>query len=134
MATVLEGSVQKAGDQVLINVQLIDARSDSPPVGAELPAHAGQHLRCRGRGGRKIAAALKARLSPAEAVAVASVPTRNPAAYDAYLRGERFFNQAFSTGDFTLLPKAVKAYRQAADHDPAFALAWANLAFEPEPG
>jgi TolB-like protein/Tfp pilus assembly protein PilF len=129
VATILEGSVQKAGNSVLINVQLIDARSDAHLWANSYQRTLDNIFGVEGEVAGKIADALKAKLSPAEAAAVANVPTRKPAAYDAYLRGERFFNQAFSTGDFTLLPKAVAAYRQAVDHDPAFALAWSNLAF-----
>ncbi|WP_223225787.1 hypothetical protein, partial [Staphylococcus aureus] len=76
----------------------------------------------------KVADALKAKLSPSEAAAVANVPTKNPAAYDAYLRGEHYLDQMWA-GDFAVAPKAVAAFREATDHDPQFALAWAQLAF-----
>ena len=127
VATVLEGSVQKAGNSVLINVQLIDARSDAHLWANSYQRTLDNIFGVEGEVAGKIADALKAKLSPVEATEVARVPTRNPAAYDAYLRGERLRNQALSTANYTLLSKAVAAFRQAVDHDPAFALSWAEL-------
>ncbi len=128
VATLLEGSVQKAGDQVLINVQLIDARSDAHLWASTYQRTLDNIFGVEGEVAGKIADALKATLSPAEVSAVSNVPTKNPAAYDAFLQGERLRDQALSTANFKLLPKAVAAFRQAVDHDPDFAQAWAKLA------
>ena len=128
VATVLEGSVQKAGNAVLINVQLIDARSDAHLWANTYQRTLDNIFGVEGEVAGKIADALKAKLSPAEVAAVSNVPTKNPAAYDAFLRGERLSDQALSTANFKLLPKAVAAFRRAVDHDPAFAQAWAKLA------
>jgi TolB-like protein/Tfp pilus assembly protein PilF len=127
VATVLEGSVQKAGNQVLINVQLIDAHTDGHIWADSYTRTLDNIFGVEGEVAGKVADALKAKLSPSEAAAVANVPTKNPAAYDAYLRGESYLDQMWA-GDFTVVPKAVAAFREATDHDPQFALAWARLA------
>ena len=128
VATILEGSVQKAGNQVLINVQLIDARS-----GGHLWAQSYQRtldniFGVEGEVAQKIAAALDARLSATEQRDVAAVPTRNPAAYDAYLRGKHDANMWAEELNYKLIPDAVKSFQRAVKLDPGFALAWANLA------
>ncbi|MGB8635754.1 MAG: tetratricopeptide repeat protein, partial [Rhodanobacteraceae bacterium] len=128
VATILEGSVQKAGNAVLINVQLIDARDDTHLWANNYQRTLDNIFGVEGEVAGKIADALKATLSPAEVSAVSNVPTKNPAAYDAFLQGERLRDQALSTANFKLLPKAVAAFRQAVDHDPDFAQAWAKLA------
>lgn len=128
VATVLEGSVQKAGNQVLINVQLIDANTDGHIWAESYTRTLDNIFGVEGEVAGRVADALKAKLSPSEAAAVANVPTKNPAAYDAYLRGEHYLDQMWA-GDFAAVPKAVAAFREAADHDPQFALAWAQLAF-----
>ncbi len=128
VATVLEGSVQKAGNQVLINVQLIDAQTDGHIWAESYTRTLDNIFGVEGEVAGKVADALKAKLSPSEAAAVANVPTKNPAAYDAYLRGEHYLDQMWA-GDFAVAPKAVAAFREATDHDPQFALAWAQLAF-----
>jgi tetratricopeptide (TPR) repeat protein len=71
-----------------------------------------------------IAQALKAELSGAEQQAVAARPTDNPAAYDAYLRGQAQWGTDY---DFDSVRKAIAAYEQAVRLDPGFALAWSWL-------
>ncbi|MGH8234604.1 MAG: tetratricopeptide repeat protein, partial [Rhodanobacteraceae bacterium] len=127
-ATILEGSVQKAGNQVLINVQLIDASTDSHIWAQSYQRTLDNIFGVEGEVAKKVADALKAKLTPVETARVANVPTTNPAAYDAYLRGQRYLDQMWA-GDFAVVPKAVAAFREATDHDPRFALAWAKLSF-----
>ena len=129
VATILEGSVQKAGDQVLINVQLIDANTDGHLWAESYTRDLKNIFGVEGEVAQKIADALRAKLSPAETNAVAKVPTRNPQAFDAYLRAGHYQRQASDTSLYaTYLPKAVAAYQQAVQLDPEFALAWARLA------
>ncbi|MGD8378969.1 MAG: tetratricopeptide repeat protein [Gammaproteobacteria bacterium] len=129
VATFLEGSVQKAGNQVLINVQLINARTGTHLWAAAYTRTLHDIFGVEGEVAQKIAAALDSELSPAEATAVAKVPTRNPEAYDAYLRAEHYLHQASDESAYTtLLPKAIAAYLKAVKLDPEFALAWADLA------
>jgi len=127
VATLLEGSVQKAGDQVLINVQLIDARTDSHLWAQSYQRTLHNIFGVEGEVAQKVADALNARLSPSEAADVARIPTTNSTAYNAYVRGQYYENQMFG-GHFELTPKAVAAYREATESDPTFALAWAKLA------
>jgi len=129
VATILEGSVQKAGDQVLINVQLIDARSDNHLWAESYQRTLDNIFGMEGEVAQKVADALQARLTHAEQRNVAAIPTQNPAAYDWFLKAEYQANKAFdsqSAADFKL---AEDDYRQAIALDPGFALAYARLAY-----
>ncbi len=124
VATILEGSVQKAGKQVLINVQLINAQSDNHIWAQSYTRTLDNIFGVEGEVAEKIASALNAKLSPAESKAVAHVPTHNPAAYDAYLRGLSIETNTTLLGTSQ---SADSAYRRAVQLDPNFALAWAHL-------
>ncbi len=124
VATILEGSVQKAGNQVLINVQLINAQSDNHIWAESYTRTLNNIFGVEGEVAEKIASALNAKLSPTESKAVTRVPTHNPAAYDAYLRGLSIETNTSLLGNFQ---KADSAYRRAVQLDPNFALAWAHL-------
>src|SRR5690348_2839206 len=92
VATILEGSVQKAGNQVLINGQLIDAHTDSHLWADSHTRTLDNIFGVEGELPQKIADALKARLSPVISAQLAAVPTTNRAAYDLFLRAEFFVN------------------------------------------
>ncbi len=126
VATLLEGSVQKAGDQVLINVQLIDARSDHHIWAQSYQRTLENIFGVEGEVAGKVAVALKAKLDPAEQVLMATIPTHNPAAYDAYLRGISLETNATDITGINL-EKVASYYEQAVKLDPDFALAWAHL-------
>ncbi len=128
VATILEGSVQKAGNQVLINVQLIDARSDDHIWANSYTRTLNNIFGVEGEVAQEVASTLNAKLTAAQTTAVANIPTRSQEAYDAYLRGEYFYAKV-PAGNWGLLPKAVKAYEDAARSDPSFVLAWAKLAY-----
>ena len=129
VATFLEGSVQKAGNQVLINVQLIDARSGSHLWAQAYKRNLDDIFGVEGEVAQKIAAALNSKLSPAEQRDVAVVPTRNPDAYDAYLRGKHDLDQGEEESNYAArLPSAIESFQRAVKLDPDFALAWAALA------
>ncbi len=126
VATVLEGSVQKAGAAVHINVQLLDARSDSHLWAESYDRDLKDIFGVQRDVAEKVADALKAQLLPAESARIASVPTQNPEAYDLYLRAEHYMHEAL-LGDWAkALPAAAEAYQQALTQDPKFALAWAR--------
>src|SRR5690348_16439579 len=93
VAAILEGSVQKAGNQVLINVQLINASSDSHVWAQSYQRTLDNIFGVEGEVAQKVADALKARLSPVESAQLATVPTTNRAAYDLFLRAEFFVNK-----------------------------------------
>src|SRR6185312_7906715 len=94
VATILEGSVQKVGDQVLIDVQLIDAASDSHLWAQAYSRKLDNIFGVEGEVAQKVADALKAKLTPAETIRVAQAPTRNAAAFDAFLQAEELAKNA----------------------------------------
>jgi TolB-like protein/Flp pilus assembly protein TadD len=124
----LEGSVQKSGDKVRVNVQLIDAPSDAHLWANTYDRDLKDVFAVESEVSQDIADALKAKLSPGEAGALASVPTHNSEAYDFFLMGEHENHQGRldEAEDFYLA--AEKDYRQAINRDPGFALAYARLA------
>jgi serine/threonine-protein kinase len=129
VATILEGSVQKAGNQVLINVQLIDARTDNHLWAEAYTRTLDNMFGVEGEVAQKVADALKAKITPAETIRVAQAPTRNAAALDAFLQaGELAQKAATSQSEATYLA-ADADYLQAIALDPGFALAYARLAF-----
>jgi TolB-like protein/Flp pilus assembly protein TadD len=130
VASILEGSVQKQGKQVLINVQLIDAGSDSHLWAQDYTRTLDNVFGVEGEVAQKIAAALDARLSSAEAAHLTTVPTRNEAAYDLFLRAEYQTSQAeLGDGNPLRLAAAIPLYRQAIEKDAGFALAYARLSY-----
>jgi serine/threonine-protein kinase len=129
VATILEGSVQKAGNQVLINVQLIDARSDNHLWAEAYTRTLDNIFGVEGEVAQKVADALKAKLSPAETARVAEAPTRNAAAFDAFLQAEELAQKATESQSEATYLAADTDYLQAIALDPGFALAYARLAY-----
>ena len=128
VATVLEGSVQKAADKVRVNVQLIDARADSHLWAKTYDRDLADVFAIQSEVAQEIADSLKAKLSPAEANTVASAPTKDTQAYDLFLKGEfehRVANSNFRPESFD---QAARWYKEAIARDPNFALAIAQLA------
>lgn len=130
VATVLEGSVQKAGEQVHINLQLIDAHSDSHLWAQSYNRELKDIFAVEAEVAQKVADALKAQLVPEEAARVAAVPTHSEAAYELYLQANAHFNRAYDQDVLVPreLPQAIPLYQRALDADPQFALAAAGLA------
>jgi serine/threonine-protein kinase len=130
VATILEGSVQKSGKSVLINVQLIDAANDHHLWADAYPRTLDNIFGVEGEVAQKVADALKAKLTPTEATEMANVPTQNAEAYDLYLRALAFSNHANDQYGLTpvLVPQAIDLLNQAIAKDPKFALASALLA------
>jgi serine/threonine-protein kinase len=131
VASVLEGSVQRAGEQVHINLQLIDARDDSHLWAQSYDREIKDIFAVERDVAQSVADALKAQLMPAEAARVAATPTQNPAAYDLYLRGMAHFNKAYDQDVLTAaeMPQAIRLFEQALAADPKFALADAQVAY-----
>src|SRR5437762_10255143 len=128
VATVLEGSVQKAGDRVRVNAQLLDARIDTHLWAKSYDRDLKDVFAVESEVAQEIADALRAKLSPSQSSALASVPTRDTEAYDLFLKGEYQEHQAASTYNGELFDRAETFYRQALARDPSFALAYARLA------
>jgi TolB-like protein/Tfp pilus assembly protein PilF len=129
VATLLEGSIQRAGDQVLINVQLIDTRSAVHLWAQDYTRTLDNLFGVEGEVAQKVADALKARLSPAESASLAALPTTNRAALDLFLRAEYQANRGKVDSDTTSLKAALPLYRQAIAEDARFALALARLSY-----
>jgi TolB-like protein/Tfp pilus assembly protein PilF len=128
VSTILEGAVQKAGDKVRVNVQLIDARADTHLWAKSYDRDLKHVLRVESEISQEIADALQAKLSPSESHVLASVRTHNTEAYDLFLRGEYEFHQAESSLAADAYDRADAFYRQALERDPNFAEAGAELA------
>jgi serine/threonine protein kinase/tetratricopeptide (TPR) repeat protein len=122
VANILEGSVQKTGNKVRVNVQLIDTRADTHLWAKSYDRDFKDVLAVESEVSREIAEALKANLSPSESHALASVGTRDAEAYDLFLRGEYQFHQAQRIlVDPDVYDRADAFYRQALARDPNFA-------------
>src|SRR5262249_21688026 len=128
VSTVLEGAVQKAGDKVRVNVQLIDARADTHLWAKSYDRDFKDVLGVESEVSQEIAEALQANLSPSESHALASVRTRDTEAYDLFLRGEYEVHQAESGLGADALDRADGFYRHALARDPNFGEAAAELA------
>jgi TolB-like protein/cytochrome c-type biogenesis protein CcmH/NrfG len=128
VATVLEGSVQKAADKVRVNVQLVDARADSHLWAKTYDRDLADVFAIQSEVAQEIADSLKAKLSPAEASTVARAPTKDTQAYDLFLKGE--FEQRVANSNFRpeSFDQAARWYKEAIARDPNFALAIAQLA------
>src|SRR5437773_4080691 len=87
---ILEGSVQKAADQVRVNVQLVNAQTDSHLWAESYDRNLTDMLGVESEIAKRIAESLQAKLTGREEQALAVKPTNNPEAYDAYLRGLAF--------------------------------------------
>ena len=128
VATILEGSVQKVGNQVLINVQLIDANTDAHIWAESYQRTLDNIFGVEGEVAEKVAAALNARLTQAETARLSTAPTQNPQAYDLFLKAEYFTGRAYASFKASDFEAVVSNYRAAVAQDPKFALAWARLA------
>jgi len=127
VANILEGSVQKVGDQVRVNVQLINAQSDSHRWADTYDRKLTDIFGVESDIAKRIAESLQAKLTGSEEQALAVKPTNNPDAYDAYLRGLALERRSYFTSSSDLVRKAAGFYDRAVELDPNFALAWARL-------
>src|SRR5262245_29639194 len=128
VAHIVEGSVQKIGDVVRVNVQLINAATDSHVWADTFDRKLTDIFSVESEVSQKIAAALQANLSPNEFHVLTAVQTSDTEAYDLFLRGEYEFRQAESSPAAETYDRAVAFYRRALARDPNFAEAAAALA------
>ncbi len=126
VANILEGSVQKAADQVRVSVQLINAQTDSHLWAETYDRKLTDILLVESEIAKGIAESLQAKLTGREKQALAVKPTNNPEAYDAYLRGLAF-EAALPSVFSEIVAKAASFFERAVQLDPNFALAWARL-------
>jgi TolB-like protein/Tfp pilus assembly protein PilF len=125
VAHILEGSVQKSGDAVRVNVQLIKAANDSHLWADTFDRKLTDIFSVESEVAKAIADQLRAKLTGEEEQILAAKPTDNPEAYDAYLRGLAYTLKTSNNPANTLA--AQKYLREAVRLDPKFALAWALL-------
>jgi TolB-like protein/tetratricopeptide (TPR) repeat protein len=125
VATVLEGAVQRAGDNVRINVQLIDAATDEHLWANTYDRRLSPDnlFAIQTEIATTIADKLKATLTPDEKQRIARVPTENLQAYNLYLAGR----QNFHTRKLENLHRARELFEQAIELDPKFAKAYSGL-------
>src|SRR5262245_10660005 len=127
VAHILEGSVQKSGDDVRVNVQLIKAATDSHIWADTFDRKLTDILSVESDVAKAIADQLQAKLTGREEQIIAAKPTNNPDAYDAYLRGLAYSLKTANTSTNAL--GAQKYLKEAVRLDPKFALAWALLSY-----
>jgi TolB-like protein/Tfp pilus assembly protein PilF len=125
VAYVLEGSVQKVGDRVRVNVQLINALTDTHVWAEVYDRTLADIFAVQTDIAGRVAKELRVKLSSRDRQSIEVRPTQNPEAYDAYLRGLAIWNSLSLSPDS--LQKMTTAYSRAVELDPGFAVAWAGL-------
>ena len=132
VATILEGSVQRAAGTVRVNLQLIDAGNDSHLWAETYDREIKNIFSVESEVAQRVADALKATLLPAESAQITNVPTKSAAAYDLFLKGQYLFNQLQTSAakdPVAVGQSAIDFYRHAVAADPTFALAYARLSY-----
>jgi TolB-like protein/Tfp pilus assembly protein PilF len=127
VAHIVEGSVQKSGDAVRVNVQLIKATNDSHLWAETFDRKLTDIFSVESEVARTIADQLRAKLTGQEEQIIAAKPTNNPDAYDAYLRGLAYARKTARSSANDIA--AQEHLRVAVRLDPKFALSWALLSF-----
>jgi TolB-like protein/Tfp pilus assembly protein PilF len=124
VANILEGSVQKANDQVRVNVQLINAMTDAHLWADTYDRKLTDIFSVESDIAKTIADTLRAKLTGSEEKAIAKIPTSNNEAYELYLKGRFFWNKRKGAD----LKRAIDYFNQAVERDPNYALAYSGLA------
>jgi serine/threonine protein kinase/TolB-like protein/Flp pilus assembly protein TadD len=127
---VLEGSVRKTGAWLHINVQLIDARTDSHIWAEEYDRDVKDMFAIQSEIAQKVGGQLHAKMSPAERLAIERPPTADITAFDLYSRAKNLILAwDYSSIDKRSLLQAADLFNQAVAHDPTFFQAYCQLAF-----
>ena len=124
VANILEGSVQKANDQVRVNVQLINALTDTHLWADTYDRKLTDIFAVESEIARTVAETLQAKLTGSAEHVLAARPTENPEAYQLYLKGRYFWNRRTEES----MKEAISYFQQAIALDPSYALAYAGLA------
>ncbi len=127
VAHILEGSVQKSGDAVRVNVQLIKAANDSHLWADTYDRRLTDLFSVESEVAKAIADQLRVHLTGQEEQVIAAKPTDNPEAYDFYLRGLAYTLKTAATPANAIA--AQNYLREAVRLDPKFALSWALLSY-----
>ncbi len=120
----VEGSGQRVGDHILLNIQLIEASSDRPIWVEQYSREVGDVFALQNEVAKKIAAAIEAIVTPAELEQIEKLPTENLLAYDYYLQALDPYYTRTKEG----LEKAILLFEKAIENDEQFALAYAHIA------
>ena len=121
---VVEGSGQRVGDKVLLNIQLIEAATDRPVWSEQYNREVVDIFALQNEVAREIADAVSATVTPAELEQIDKKPTDNLPAYDYYLQGLDFLYGRTREG----IEQAIQLFEKAIELDPQFSLAYANVA------
>jgi TolB-like protein/DNA-binding winged helix-turn-helix (wHTH) protein/Tfp pilus assembly protein PilF len=121
---VVEGSVLRAGDQVRITAQLIEASTDKHLWSQSYEGELRDTLALQNRVAGAIADQIRIHLTPQEEAALKNVKVVNPEAYESYLKGRYFWNKRTADG----LKAALAYFNQAIEEDPKYAQAYSGLA------
>jgi len=124
VATILEGSVRREGNDIRITAQLIDAQIDEHIWAESYDREMTNIFAIQSDVAQKIALALKMTLTPDEKVRIERKPTANMEAYSLYLQGRYFWNKRTRDG----INKGIDYFQLAIEKDPTFALAYAGIA------
>src|SRR5947207_2422646 len=124
VVNILEGSVQKAADQVRVTVQLINATNDAHLWAETYDRKLTDIFTVESEIAKTIADTLRAKLTGSEERMMSKKPTANPEAYELYLKGRFFWNKRTGVD----LRKSIDYFDQAVAKDPSYALAYAGLA------
>ena len=124
VANILEGTVQKAGEQVRVNVQLINATNDAHLWADIYYRKVTDIFAAESEIAKTIADTLRAKLTGSEMAAMAKAPTADSEAYEVYLKGRYFWNKRTGAD----LRKAIDYFNQAISKDPNYVLAYVGLA------
>jgi TolB-like protein/Tfp pilus assembly protein PilF len=124
VTNILEGSVQKANDQVRVNVQLINAVTNAHLWAETYDRRLVDIFAVESEIAKSVADALQVKLTGSVKTAISKKPTANPEAYELYLKGRFFWNKRTGAD----LRKAVDYFNQAIEKDPVYARAYAGLA------
>src|SRR2546429_253666 len=124
VANILEGSVQKANDQVRVNVQLINALTDAHLWADTYDRKLTDIFAVETEIAKTVAEVLQAKLTGSEQHVIAARPTANAEAHQLYLKGRFFWNKRTGSD----LKKSIEYFQQAIAVDPNYALAYAGVA------
>ncbi|GET20423.1 helix-turn-helix domain-containing protein [Prolixibacter denitrificans] len=121
---VVEGSGQKIGDHIRLNVQLIEADGDKHLWAEQYNRQTKDIFSLQNEIAKNIAEKIEVIITPEEQKRIDKVPTRNLVAYDYFLKAQEYFHKGTGEG----LKKALPLFQKAVEHDPTFARAYADIA------
>lgn len=131
VGSLVEGSVRRAGNQVRVSAQLIDASSDKHLWAKSYDRELKDIFAIQSELATEIARALRVTLNPRAETQITTRPTSSLEAYDLFLRAQELFNQSQGTvREWASLKDRIALLSKAVELDPQFAHAWARLATE----